>query len=48
MPVVVEAVSPWLSATLQVTVIVPAAAPAVFKVAVFPFPEIEPEEELQL
>jgi hypothetical protein len=48
MRVVAEAVSPWLSVTLQVTVMVPAAAPLVFKVAVFPLPEIAPEVVLQL
>jgi hypothetical protein len=37
-----------LSATLQVTLIVPAAAPLVFNVALFPVPEIVPEEALQL
>jgi hypothetical protein len=37
-----------LSATLQVTVIIPAAAPLVFNVAVLPVPEIVPEEALQL
>jgi hypothetical protein len=47
-PVAVEAVLPWSSATLQVTVILPAAAPLVFKVAVLPLPEIEPEEVLQV
>jgi hypothetical protein len=46
--VVADAVLPWSSATLQVTVMVPAAAPLVFKVAVFPLPEIVPAEALQL
>jgi hypothetical protein len=46
--VVGEAVRPWSSSTLQVTVIVPAAAPVVFSVAVFPVPEMVPEEALQL
>ena len=46
--VVAEAVSPWLSATLQMTVTVPAAALLVFSVAVLPAPEMEPEEALQL
>ena len=47
-PVVAEAVLLWSSATLQVTVILPAAAPFVFKVALLPLPEIEPEEVLQV
>ena len=46
--VLADAVSPWLSAALQVTVIVPAAAPLVCRVATFPVPEIVPEEALQL
>jgi hypothetical protein len=46
--VVADAVRPWSSATLPLTVIVPAAAPVVFSVAVLPVPEIVPEEALQL
>ena len=46
--VVEEAVSPWLSVTLQVTVRVPAVAPLVFKVVLFPLPEIVPAVVLQL
>jgi hypothetical protein len=46
--VVAEADRPWSSATLHVTVMLPAAAPLVFNVALFPFPEIVPDEALQL
>ena len=46
--VVADAVSPWLSVTLQMTVIVPAVVPVVFSVAVLPLPEILPEEAVQL
>jgi hypothetical protein len=48
MAVVADAVSPWLSVTLQLTMMVPAAAPLVFTVALLPLPEIVPEEALQL
>jgi hypothetical protein len=46
--VVADAVRPWSSSTLQVTVIARAAAPVVFSVAVLPVPETVPEEVLQL
>jgi hypothetical protein len=46
--VVADAVSPWSSVTLQITVMVPAVAPVVLSVAVLPLPEILPEEALQL
>src|ERR1700733_2352934 len=44
--VVDDAVWPLSSTTLQVTVIVPGAAPAVLSVAVEPLPDTEPEEAL--
>jgi hypothetical protein len=46
--VVADAVSPWLSVTLQITVTVAAVTPIVFSVAVLPLPEILPEEALQM
>jgi hypothetical protein len=48
MAVVADAVSPWLSVTLQLTVMVPAAAPLVFTVALLPLPAMVPEETFQL
>jgi hypothetical protein len=46
--VVADAVSPWLSVTLQITVTVPAVTPVVFSVAVLPLLATVPEEALQL
>ena len=46
--VVADAVSPWSSVTLHITVTVPAATPVVFSVAVLPLPEMLPEEAVQL
>ena len=48
MTVDADAVSPWSSVTLQITVAVPAVTPVVFSVAVLPLPAIVPEEALQL
>jgi hypothetical protein len=44
--VVADADWPLSSTTLQVTVIVPGAAPAVLNVVVAPLPETEPAEAL--